>query len=126
MTSIKWYGDKILAELRGDTPDALYAAAEQFIEAAKRRVPVASGDLRDSAYIGIDGKSTYQAKKIHAKEVRAKKGEAVAAFAAFYAKFVEYGTKRTAAKPFMRPTLDESKAKLIGTITARLKKTFEK
>lgn len=115
-----------MAELRGDIPDALREAAEQFLEDAKSRVPVDSGDLRDSGYVGTKGNSTYQAKKIHAKEVKANEGEAVVGFAAFYSKFVEFGTKKMAAQPFMRPTLDSSKDKLAGTITARLRRTFKK
>lgn len=123
---LKWHGDDIMAEFKGDIPDALEAAAQEFLDAAQARVPVRRGDLHDSAYISTPTKSTYRPKKIHAKEAKAKEGEVVAGFAAYYAKWIEFGTKKMRAKPFMRPALDESKTKLGNTIAARLRKSFKK
>jgi len=126
-SQVKWYGDDFLKALREETPEALFEAAETFAKVAASRAPKGgSGDLRDSAYAGIEGKSTYKKRKNYSKEVKAKKGEAVAGFGVFYAKFIEFGTKKMRAQPFMRPTLDEAKGQLGDVITARLRKRFKK
>lgn len=124
--TVQWYGDDFLKELREETPEALFEAAETFSKIAASRTPKMSGDLRESAYAGIEGKSTYKKRKNYSKEVKAKKGEAVAGFGVFYAKFIEFGTKKMRAQPFMRPTLDEAKGQLGDVITARLRKRFAK
>lgn len=123
---VKWYGDDFLKDLRANVPDALFEAAEQFVKEAASRAPVDEGDLRDSAYAGTKDKSTYQAKKNHTKEVKAKEGEAVAGFADFKARWNEFGTVKMSAKPFIRPTLDEAKAQLGDVVAVSLKKKLKK
>lgn len=127
-TKVKWYGDKLLADLRRETPDALYEVALKYVEMAAARAPKRphGGALAKSGYAAVENKSTYQSNKIHNKERKPPKGGAVAGFAAFYAKFIEFGKPNTTAQPFMRTTLDEAKAQLGGLAVARLKKFYAK
>lgn len=148
MTEVKWFGDDILAQIREHEHDALFEAGEKFIEAAASKAPVGdSGDLAKSGYVVSAKRSTYKSGKRHRKEIKVK-GDAVAAgFAAFYARYIEYGTKPhkigkagqlirlkngdvvrgpvqhpgTRAKPFLRPALDELKSQLGAEAAAYIK-----
>ena len=127
---VKWYGDKILAQIRDATPEALMAGGEQLVKAAASRITDRSGVLRNSGYVATDSKSTYRSHKLHNKQARVRKGGAVAGFAAFYARFVEYGTKPhkvggrshpgSQAKPFLRPAFDELKNAIGTTIVKQI------
>lgn len=117
---LTWYGDQLLKEIHSNTPEAFIDGAKLLLKAAQARAPRRSGTLSDSGYIGIEGKSTYRRKKVHNKEVKAPKGGAVVGFAAFYARFVEFGTSKRAAQPFMRPALDELKHKIGNKVVESL------
>lgn len=116
--TVKWYGDDLLKQIRDATPDALFEAGETYIKAAASRAPRDEGDLRDSGYVKSEKKSTYKRKKNHNREVVVSKDAVAAGFAVFYAHMVEFGTVKKAARPFIRPTIDETKAQL-GDIAAR-------
>jgi len=120
--NVKWYGDDILKEIKSATPDGLFAAGQMLIDAASSRVPVASGDLKNSGYVATEEKSTYRHSKKHRKETKAPKGGAVAGFAVFYAKFVEYGTSKQSAKPYLRPAFDELKGQMGDKISVTIGK----
>ena len=117
---VKWYGDDFLKQLREATPDALFDGAEMLVKAAAAKAPEMTGKLKESGYAAIPGKSTYKAHKQHNKEIKVKEGQAIAAFSMFYAGFVEFGTKKKAARPFMRRALDEVKSQLGETISAKI------
>lgn len=121
---LKWFGDDLLKQIREATPDALFDGAEMLVEAAKAKVPRLTGNLAESGYAANQSKSTYRKDKRHNKEVKVKEGEAVAAFAMFYAGFIEYGTKKKAACPFLRPAMDELKSKLGETVVLKIAKKF--
>lgn len=126
MTSeVKWYGDQLLKAIRDATSDALFVAGELLIDVAASKAPRSSGDLAESGYVSSKSKSTYRAGKNYHKEVKAKEGEVVAGFAAFYARFLELGTKNMAAKAFLRPALDETKDKLLQTIAEHARKVLK-
>ena len=125
MSDIKWYGDDLLKQIRDGTPDALFDGAQLLVDAAAARAPSASGDLRKSGYVAIEGKSTYRNDKKHSKRRQPPKGGAVAGFAAFYAKFVEVGTKNQRAHPFLRPAFDEIKDQIGNKIVTDLGGRFK-
>lgn len=118
---VEWFGDELLRQIREESPDAFFEAGEMLIQTAAAKVPKLSGDLANSGYVANENKSTYQAGKKNRRELKPEKGTTIAAFAAFYARFVEYGTKNKAARPFLRPTLDELKDKMGQKIVVRIK-----
>lgn len=79
--------DAVLASVRTDVADAVRKAAEAVAEEARRMCPVDTGALRNSITVSSDGSGA---------EVIAGKD---------YAVFVEFGTYKTAAQPFLVPAL---------------------
>lgn len=124
-TEVTWYGDDLLKQIREATPDGLFSGAEMLVDAAKAKAPRLTGNLADSAYAATSEKSTYKRDKRHNKEIKPKQGQAVAAFAMFYAGFVEYGTKKKAARPFLRPAMDEMKNKIGEAVVLKIAKKFK-
>lgn len=59
------------------------------------------------------------------KKLRAK-GEQGKIFDAFYWRFIEFGTVKMAAKPFMRPAFDATSHEAVATITSKLADLIEK
>lgn len=152
MSSVKWYGDQVFAEIRKATPDALFAAGEKLIAAAAARAPRASGFLAESGYVASETRSTYRASKRHRKAIKPSSGGVIAGFAAINAAWVEYGTRPhtigkdgrilrlrdgtfrrgpfrhpgTPARPFLRPALDELKGDMSITIAERVRRKVDK
>lgn len=122
---VAWYGDDLLKQIREATPEGLFAGAEMLVDSAKAKVPRKTGNLAESGYAATSEQSTYKRDKRHNKEIKPKEGQAVAAFAMFYAGFIEYGTRKKAARPFLRPAMDEMKNKLGETIVLKIAKKFK-
>lgn len=79
--------DAVLAGVRTDVAEAVRKAAEAVAEEARRMCPVDTGALRNSIAVSSDGS---RAEVIAGKD---------------YAVFVEFGTYKTAAQPFLVPAL---------------------
>lgn len=130
---IKWYGDRVLLKIENASEDALLAGAREFVRRARERAPEgATGNLKNSGYAANNKTSDYKTKaKIHKRAIKPKAGSAVAAFAAFYAGFVERGGKgrggtgHRAARPFMRNTLDQDGGKIGQTIVDAMRKDLK-
>jgi HK97 gp10 family phage protein len=123
--TVKWFGDKLVEQINTATPDALFDGGQMLVDAAASRAPRNSGDLALSGYVATEEKTTYRRRKLHSKQAKVPKGGAVAGFAAFYARFVEYGTIKTRAKPFLRPALDELKEKIGAEIVIKVGKQIK-
>lgn len=131
MISIAFDFSKIAAKLDNITKaaeqgvrPAAQAGAQVFYEEVKQRVPVSAkphksgkktynpGTLRKAIYQAFadkesgDGKAVYRLSwnKTHA----------------FYGRFVEFGTSKMAAKPFLRPAYDAARAKAIKAVQERM------
>ena len=133
MISIAFDFSKIAAKLDNITKaaeqgvrPAAQAGAEVFYQEVKQRVPVSAkahstkgkkqtftpGTLRKAIYQAFadkesgDGKASYRISwnKSHA----------------FYGRFVEFGTSRMAAKPFLRPAYDAARAKALQAVQERM------
>lgn len=124
-SQVRWFGDDLLKQIQDGAPDALFDGAKLLVDSAASRAPRRSGKLAQSGYVGTEKKSTYHPSKIYNKEVKAPKGGAVAAFAAFYAKQVEFGNKNMSAKPFLRPALDELKEQVGQEIVVKLRRKLK-
>ena len=139
MISIAFDFSKIAARLdniakaaeQGVRP-AAQAGAQVFYEEVKQRVPVSAkahstkgkkqtftpGTLRKAIYQAFadkesgDGKASYRISwnKSHA----------------FYGRFVEFGTSRMAAKPFLRPAYDAARAKALQAVQERMAEEVNK
>ena len=86
----------ISAEIRPLVDDACADSAQAMAEDARGRVPVDSGRLRDSI----------RAEKTGELEHRTAAGDNKA----FYARFVEFGTRNAGARPYMIPAFEAEKA----------------
>lgn len=106
---VKWFGKELLAKIVGVSESGLYSAADELLSVAQSRAPERSGELKDSGYIATSKRSTYRSKKGRIKQKPVSDGDALAGFSAFYARMVENGTSKMAARPFLRPALDEAK-----------------
>lgn len=126
MTGVTWHGDELIRQIREATPDGLFAGGEMLVDSAAARAPKASGDLAKSGYVAIEGKSTYRSDKKHNKQIKPPKGGAVAGFAAFYARYVEFGTAHVPARPFFRPAIDELKDKIGNEVVITIGKKINK
>jgi HK97 gp10 family phage protein len=91
---------KASAELKQAIQDAIEAAGQEMVATARQIVPVRTGYLQSTIYHKTDpGELTL--------ELGAK---------ADYALYVEMGTRRMAAEPFIRPAVDAGLEKLQSLI----------
>lgn len=101
--------------------EALVAGGEVIAEEARRLVPVRTGTLRDSIVVASGD--------LDASAVTLKHGLAKVQIGpderGFYGHLVEFGTYRSAAKPFMRPAFDAKKAEAMEIVTEHLSRAFE-
>lgn len=72
----------------------------QLVQGAQKRSPVDTGTLRRSIRLGLENNNL----------------KAVVRTNVPYAKFVEYGTIRQKAQPYMRPSLRVQKAKFVNAV----------
>ena len=106
------------------TRPAAQAGAQVFYDEVKQRVPMSAkphksgkktynpGTLRKAIYQAFadkesgDGKAMYRVSwnKTHA----------------FYGRFVEFGTSKMAAKPFLRPAYDAARARALQAVQERM------
>lgn len=104
---------EIAAELPTAIAAAERAAAETVVNAAKARVPVKTGRLRNA---------------IHAEmEVEATRGRVVTWVyggdsQAWYGHIVEHGSRKSPAHPFLAPALEASRGKIIGATVSAIRK----
>jgi HK97 gp10 family phage protein len=98
---------KITAEMLPAIEAALEIGAGQIATAAKSRVPVDTGRLRDAIHVERDGLEF---------EVRAGSTEV------FYGHIVEHGSTHTAPHPFLIPALEASRAAVVADVHAALKR----
>ena len=118
--------DNITAAAEKATRPAAQAGAQVFYEEVQQRVPMSAkthstkgkkqtftpGTLRKAIYQAFadkesgDGKASYRISwnKTHA----------------FYGRFVEFGTSKMAAKPFLRPAYDAARAKALKAVQERM------
>lgn len=93
--------------------DSLRSAARVVEKSARQRVPVDTGRLKKAITQNVTVKSTT--------------GEALVGYRreVFYGRFVELGTSKMAAQPFLRPALDENQEEIRQTFLSALNRTIE-
>jgi HK97 gp10 family phage protein len=107
--SLKSRLPQIAARLDNIVDQGARDVAEAIVKDAQERVPVASGDLRDS---------------IHAE--RTEEGYAVLAGDSDtpYGHLVEFGTSNTPAHPFLIPAMEGKRASVKTLVAARWRSIF--
>lgn len=105
----KWHGSEFKAKIKNNLKNKLMTMS-YFVEAeAKRMCPVLTGNLRSSihtifdeadlsAYIGTSRDKLIQVSGIGT--------------ITFYAPYVEFGTYKMRARPYLRPALDALRAEI--------------
>jgi HK97 gp10 family phage protein len=137
MISVEFDFSKIAAKLDSLTKAAEEAArpaaqagAEVFYQEVKQRVPVSAAPHKS-------GKKTYNPgtlrKAIYQAFAEKESGDGKAMYriswnksAAFYGRFVEFGTSKMAAKPFLRPAYDAARAKAVKAVQERMAAELKK
>jgi len=80
---------------------------------AKRRCPVRTGRLKESLHLQNGKKTEIKA------DVKIQPGKKE-----YYGTFVELGTKRMPARPFMRPAVDENKERISEAVTKEVSRAL--
>ena len=105
MKNMEWYGDKVIASVENAKRGGLEAASLIVEADATLRAPVDTGNLRSSITHRV------------VSDEEAHIGTNVE-----YAPYVEQGTSKMAAQPFLRPALDNNKSrieKMIGDVVGK-------
>lgn len=96
------------------------AGAKVFQEEAKIRVPVSTGVIKNNIIIKrAEEKSNGAQKQTYLVTVRT--GKKNAEGDAFYWRFVEFGTSKVAAQPFMRPAFEAMKRRALEAMRQRMR-----
>jgi HK97 gp10 family phage protein len=98
---------RITVEMLPAVELALKAGAETVAAAARDRVPVETGKLRDAIHVERDGIGF---------EVRAGDTDA------FYGHIVEHGSTHTAPHPFLIPALEATRGEVVAEVRAAIKR----
>ncbi|MBF0438308.1 MAG: HK97 gp10 family phage protein [Magnetococcales bacterium] len=111
---------------------AIYAAAAIIRNQAKANAPVQTGTLKRAIYASKDRSKTTTTTK--AMIVGVRKGKKLRTVNsrgrntsrdAYYADWVEFGTKKTPAQPFLRPAFESTKEEALGALKTRLSKAVD-
>lgn len=109
---------------------ATVAGAVVIRKAAQQKVPVDTGNLKKNIIVKRLPKGETPMTSEHIVTVRQgkltekQKGSGIQD--AFYGRFVEYGTAKMPARPYMRPAYDENKEKAVEAIKDRIRARLDK
>jgi len=109
---------------------ATAAGAAVIRDSAKQKVAVDTGNLKKNIIVKRLPKGESPLTSEHIVTVRqgklTKKQKAAGLGDAFYGRFIEYGTAKMPARPFIRPAFDENKEKAVQAIKDRISKRLDK
>lgn len=109
---------KIAAELRPRVEEAVKAGAEHVALAAKARVPVETGHLRESIHVESTPEGEYVVADARAYNNKTGEEEGM-----HYGRLVEFGSAHGPAQPFLIPALEESRKAIEGLAKSALRRT---
>lgn len=93
---------------------SMRAALDLLADEVRSRCPVDTGALRDSIEVAV------RTSRNGAVRGRVVVGGNDAEGATYYAFFLEFGTARMAAKPFLRPAVDAARSRVQGLLARRI------
>ena len=99
---------------------ALTAGADIVLKAAKANVPVDTGNLKKSL-----AKQVRVTRRAHVARIGWRQGKG-AKNDGFYGHMVEYGTAHSAARPFMRPALDENEHAVVKAYGDEIQRALDR
>lgn len=109
---------------------ATAAGAVVIRNAAQQKVPVDTGNLKKNIIVKRLPKGESSLTSEHIVTVRQGKVTAKQKDKglqdAYYGKFVEYGTAKMPARPYLRPAYDQNKEKAVQAIKDRIEKRLNK
>lgn len=125
---VEWFGDEILKDIQNATDDAWWEAVGVIEEAAiaNAKPHRKSGQLEKSIYRATNKRSNYQKiARLQKAEVKPGKGEAAVGASAQHSHFLELGTSKQAASPFIRPAFDANKEKVVKILIGQIRNEIE-
>ena len=119
--------DKLPDELKkGGERRVLAAGAKPIVKAARGKVRKDSGNLKKSLGSKVKMIKGVRTARVGARtgfgKMVERDGRMVYSKPTNYAHLVEYGTSRTAAKPFIRPAVDNTKNEVVQAMSEGLSK----
>lgn len=121
---------KLPKELRDKSEKAaLRGGAFLISKAAKSKVPVGRGFLKKAIGITVRKSKGNLTGRVRAKSKKTTitvNGKPKVINPAKYASLVEYGTSRTAARPFIRPAVEQSKDEVVSSMAEAFNKNLSK
>ena len=100
---------------------ALYEGAKIVLAAARPKARRRTGNLRKSGYAAArGGPSSYKGGKGRRRQAKLREGQAVAAFSYFTAHFIEGGTRRSRAYPFVGPAVTAAKSRITAAVSQKM------
>lgn len=125
---IHWFGDEILEKIKNATDDAWWEALGVIEEAAiaNAKPHRKTGQLEKSIYRVTNKRSNYEKiARLQKAEVKPGKGEAAVGASAQHSHFLELGTSKQSASPFIRPAFDANKDKVVEILTGEIRKQID-
>lgn len=130
MAGLKWFGDALIAQVEAKNKKTLRRIGQIVSRRAKANCPVGV-DVRGTAERGASRGQFWTErtpgtlkKSIRYKVSKGKKMSVqviAGSKAAYYARFVEFGTSKMLARPFLRPALESSKMEIEAAFKDTLK-----
>jgi HK97 gp10 family phage protein len=105
---------------------AVAAGARVVANEAKRNAPVDTGTLKRAVYLKQIREESNASQQTFFVGVRHGKGEKKKNRDGFYFPFVEFGTEKMAARPFVRPAFEATKEQAAEAIKAKLAERIAK
>ena len=105
---------------------AVAAGSRVIMAEARKNVPVDTGTLRRAIYMKQIREQSSNSKQTYFVGVRRGKSEQKKNRDGYYFGFVEFGTARMAAQPFLRPAFEAKKTDAVEVIKRRLAERVEK
>lgn len=89
---LSWNGPEIMAHIMNSIVSGLQDLSDEALDYMHGKVPVRTGDLRDSCFVVVS---------LEGSRIRVEIGATMK-----YAVYVELGTSKMSARPYIRPTYD--------------------
>lgn len=119
--------DDLVRKLDGEgTERAISVAAGVILKEVESRTPVRTGLLKASLRLGHYADRTLSSGKTRRYKATVSVPNSKRHGIMYYAVFLEYGTSKMAAHPFMRPAFEASEQKAITEFEQTLKAELEK